>query len=59
MKRCKQVTAMFAIQQSPERIKIIVDEIKLELEEPTQWVRDILDCRASEGKLREFLRCVV
>lgn len=59
MEECERVSAMFAIQQSPERIKIILDEIKLELEEPTQQVRDILDSRASEEELRKFLRCVV
>lgn len=49
---------MFAKQQSRERIKLIVQEIKLELDDPTQQVRDIVECRASEDDLRKYLRCV-
>jgi hypothetical protein len=55
---CERVAEMFAEQESGERIKLIVQEIKLELDDPTQQVRDILECRASEGDLREYLRCV-
>jgi hypothetical protein len=41
---------------TPEELQRMVDEIRLELNEPTQQVRDILDCQASEEQLREFLR---
>jgi hypothetical protein len=39
-------------------LESLAREIRLELDEPTQPVRDILGCRASEGELREFLRAV-
>src|SRR5262249_24551886 len=39
-----------------EELELLVNEVRLELQEPTQQVRDILDCRASESDLREFLR---
>lgn len=55
---CERVAEMFAKQQSRERIKLIVQEIKLELDYPTQQVRDILECQASEDDLRKYLRCV-
>jgi hypothetical protein len=56
--RCERVADMFAKQESTERIKVIVQEIKLELDDPTQQVRDILDCHASEEDLRKYLRCI-
>ena len=55
---CERVAEMFAKQESSEQIKLIVQEIKLELDDPTQQVRDILECRASEEDLRKYLRCV-
>jgi hypothetical protein len=55
---CERVADLFAKQQSSERIKLIVQEIKLELDDPTQQVRDILECNASEDDLRKYLRCV-
>jgi transposase-like protein len=55
---CERVVEMFAKQESSERIKLIVQEIKLELDDPTQQVSDILECVASEGDLRKYLRCV-
>ena len=36
-----------------------VKEIRLELDDPTQQVRDIVGCMASEEELREYLRLVV
>jgi hypothetical protein len=39
-----------------KEIQASYNEIMLELEEPTQNVRDILDCVASEEDLRRFLR---
>jgi hypothetical protein len=55
---CERVADLFAGQESSERIKLIVQEIKLELDDPTQQVREILECRASEEDLRKYLRCV-
>jgi hypothetical protein len=55
---CERVADLFAKQQSSERIKLFVQEIKLELDDPTQQVRDILECHASEDDLRKYLRCV-
>jgi transposase-like protein len=55
---CERVVEMFAKQESGERIKLIVQEIKLELDDPTQQVSDILECVASEDDLRKYLRCV-
>ena len=46
-------------QESPERTKALIEEITLELDDPTQQVRDILGCCASEAELRKYLRCVV
>lgn len=53
--RAAAVAASFVKQRSPEQVERFVGEIKLELEEPTQQVRDILDCRATEPELREYL----
>jgi hypothetical protein len=58
-KRCHEVAASFAKQESAERVKLFVQEIKLELDDPTQQVRDILESRASETELRDYLRCLV
>lgn len=43
---------------SDDQIAAFVEEIRLELNEPTQNVRDILDCRAPEQQLRLFLELV-
>ena len=56
--RCERIADMVAKQESSERIKLIVEEITLELDDPTQQVRDILDCLASEENLRKYLSCV-
>lgn len=45
--------------RSQEEITRIVGEIELELEQPTQQVRDILDTPASEKQCRAFLAAVV
>ena len=55
---CERIADMFAKQESSERIKLIVQEIRLELDDPTQQIRDILECHASEEDLRIYLRCV-
>ena len=40
----------------PEQLAAMAAEIRLELETPTQPVRDILECRAPEAELRAYLR---
>ncbi len=39
-----------------EALGRLLEEIRIELSAPSQVVRDILDCRASEEDLREYLR---
>jgi hypothetical protein len=56
--RATEVAGRFVAEQSPEWQSELIREIELELREPTQAVRDILDCRGSEQELREFLRLV-
>jgi hypothetical protein len=51
-----QDAAKFTRRQSVAWQHALVREVRLELETPTQAVRDILDCRGSEKDLREFLR---
>jgi hypothetical protein len=58
LQHCERVAAMRAQEDSVEQIRLMVQEIGLELDDPTQQVRDILDCRASEEELRKYLRCV-
>ena len=55
---CERVAEMFGRQESSERIEQIVREIRLELDDPTQQIRDILNCDASEEELRKYLRCL-
>ena len=52
---CK-VSAHLQGGRSDVEIAALVKEIRFELSEPTQQVRDILDCRATEQKLRLFLQ---
>ncbi len=54
----ERVAMQFAEQWTREQIDLAVQEIRLELDEPTQRVRDILGCHASEAELREYLRLV-
>src|SRR5262245_21001217 len=53
--RAAELAASIARDRSAEELEWIVREIRQELEAPTQAVRDILDCRASEETLRAFL----
>lgn len=55
---CEQVADTLAEQKSTEWIRLLIQEIRLELADPTQQVRDILDCRATEEDLRAYLRCL-
>jgi reverse gyrase len=54
-----RVATMLRSQQTPNRLAIIVSEIRFEIAHPTQNVRDILDSYASEKDLREYLSRVV
>ncbi len=53
-----RIVAMLRAQKTPEQLAWIEREIRLELASPKQQVRDILDLRASEADLREFLSLV-
>ncbi len=55
-KRVAEVAAAFVERLPAKEREAFVREIQLELNEPTQQVRDILDCRASEQELRDYLR---
>ncbi|HET8843545.1 MAG TPA: WD40 repeat domain-containing protein, partial [Ktedonobacteraceae bacterium] len=57
-KDAERIVALLRDQQSEETLARIEEEIRLELASPTQSVRDILDLRASEQDLREFLALV-
>lgn len=50
-----RVARKFVSQWSSKELDWIVQEIKLELDDPTQRVRDTLDCNASEVELRQYL----
>jgi hypothetical protein len=56
--RCAEVAASFARQHPPETVRLAIDEIRLELNDPAQPLCEIVGCRASETDLRDFLRCV-
>ena len=64
MEYFKQIAAQASTQDPPatpdsiERTRRTIQEIRLELDDPTQQVRDILDCCASEDDLRNYLRCM-
>jgi hypothetical protein len=53
--RAKFVAELIFEQNSIAYLKAMVAEIRLELEDPTQQVRDIVGCHASDEQLREFL----
>jgi len=52
----EQIARQFLKHRTPEELEWIVNEIRLELNDPAQQVRDTLDCRASEEDLREYLQ---
>jgi hypothetical protein len=54
-----EVTDHFIQTRPTEELEWCAQEIRFELECPTQQVRDIIDCRASEDVLRMFLWSVV
>jgi hypothetical protein len=55
VERGQDIARKFVVRYSREELAEIVKEIRLELDEPTQLVRDSLDCRASEVELRQHL----
>ena len=57
--RCEEIATLIAKQESADRIHSIIRETKLELDDPTQQLRDILESRATEKDLRRYLRCAV
>jgi hypothetical protein len=46
-------------QNSPDELAVMIKEIELELEHPTQQLREILDNPQSEEACRQFLAAVV
>lgn len=52
----ESVAATVAAQRSREAVRTIIEEIRIELADPTQQVRDIHGQRQSEDALREYLR---
>lgn len=56
--QAETVAASLIKGNSREELALIVDEIRQELDEPTQQLRDIFDLPHSEEQLREYLRAV-
>jgi transposase-like protein len=50
-----KVARRFVSHSSTELLDWMLREIRLELDDPTQQVRDTLDCKAPEAELRQFL----
>jgi hypothetical protein len=59
LSQAQAVAEGFVRSYSRDQLTIMIDEIELELQHPTQNVRDILDSLASEEKCREFLKACV
>jgi len=59
LEHAQQIAEMLVRNRPPEKIASLVEEIELELEHPTQQVRDIIENVASEAKCRAFLAAVV
>ena len=55
IEQAARIAQKFVSQFSTEELDWIVEEIRLELDDPTQQVRDALDCKASEVALRHYL----
>jgi hypothetical protein len=53
--RAWRIAQMFIRDRSPDELAAMTSEIKLELAQPTQQVRDILGNPASEERCRQFL----
>ena len=59
LSRVSQVAEQFIKENPLEALRRSVDEIDLELTQPTQAVRDIVDNPQTEGQCRGFLRAFV
>jgi hypothetical protein len=57
LERCEQAVSEFVSGRSFEAVQQAIDEIRLELDDPTQQLRNALQCCASEVDLRSYLRC--
>jgi hypothetical protein len=55
----EDIARRFVASRPPGFLRYMVEEIRLELDDPTQQVRDILDAEAAEGELRDYLRAFV
>ena len=55
VERAGIVAKRLAQQYSGGELALMIKEIRLELDDPTQQVRDTLDSRASEEELRRYL----
>jgi hypothetical protein len=55
----ERVARDFVQRESDEHLCVLLDEIELELREPTQTVRDIIDNPQPEETCRAFLRAFV
>ena len=58
VERCEGLASEFVRGQSIESVQLAIQEIRLELGDPTQQVRDTVQCCASEQDLRAYLQCV-
>jgi hypothetical protein len=54
--RAEAVAKMLAKQKPPAYLRM-VEEIRLELRDPTQQVRDIVDCRPQRKRCGSFSAC--
>jgi transposase-like protein len=59
LEHAQRIAASLLRNRPSEKIATLIEEIELELEHPTQQVRDILENVASEAQCREFLAAVV
>lgn len=58
-KAAKRIAEHFQNGKTKEDLMFIIQEVKRELDEPTQNVRDILNLHQSEADLREFLQLTI
>jgi hypothetical protein len=55
---CERVSSIFLKEQTNEAVHVALEELRLELDDPTQQLRETVGCRAPEDEVRAFLRCV-
>jgi hypothetical protein len=56
--RCESIANALIKAQSAEYLQLTLQEIRLELDDPTQQLRDTVNCTAPEPELRAFLACI-